>query len=69
MLTYKGYTAEIREDVDAGIFHGQVLNIKDVVTFEGRTPEEAQLEFYRSVDAYLTFCQEIGQEPNQPTPE
>lgn len=67
MLTYKGYTAAIEEDVEIGIFLGQVLNIEDVVTFAGRTPEELRAKFHKSIDTYLTFCQETGQEPDRST--
>jgi len=66
MLTYKSYTAEIDVDVDAGMLRGQVLDIKDVVTFEGKTVEEAKQDFHRSVDDYLKFCEELGQKPDKP---
>ncbi|NET36196.1 MAG: type II toxin-antitoxin system HicB family antitoxin [Cyanothece sp. SIO1E1] len=66
MLSYKGYTAEIKVDVNAGILTGRVLDIKDTVTFQGRTVEEATQEFHMSVDAYLMFCQELGQKPDRP---
>ncbi len=66
MLTYKSYTAELNVDVDAGLLRGQVLDIKDVVTFEGKTVEEAAQDFHRSVDEYLAFCKELGQKPDKP---
>lgn len=66
LLTYKGYTADIRVDIESKILCGQVLDIKDLVTFEGKTVEEAEREFHKSVDAYLEFCKELGQEPNKP---
>ncbi len=45
MMNYKGYTATIEVDVDAGILFGQVLDINDVITFKGKTVEEARQEF------------------------
>lgn len=66
MLMYKGYTAEVKLDVALGLLHGRVCNLHDVITFEGKTSEEVELEFQKSVEAYLSFCQEIGQEPEQP---
>ena len=37
MMTYKGYSANLEVDVEAGIIFGQVLDINDVVTFIGKT--------------------------------
>jgi predicted HicB family RNase H-like nuclease len=36
------------------------------VTFKARTIEEARQEFQTSIDDYLEFCQELGQEPDKP---
>ena len=66
MMTYKGYTASVEVDADAGILFGRVLDIKDVITFKAKTVDEAREEFYKSVDDYLTFCQELGEEPDKP---
>ena len=65
MMTYKGYTASIEVDVEAGILFGRVLDINDVVTFKGKTVEEALKEFHNSVDDYLAFCKELAEEPNR----
>lgn len=66
MLTYKGYTAHIKIDPEAETICGQVVDIKDVVTFEGKTVKEAKREFYKSIDTYLAFCEELGQKPDKP---
>jgi predicted HicB family RNase H-like nuclease len=42
MLNYKGYTASIEVDVEAGILFGRVLDINDVITFKAKTVEEAR---------------------------
>ena len=66
MLTYKGYSGQLDIDTEAGILFGQVLDIRDVVTFQGKTVEEAVQAFHDSVDDYLEFCQDRGEEPNKP---
>lgn len=53
MLTYKGYTGRVEHDPEAGVFHGRVLDLRDVVTFEGRNAEEVERAFRDSVDDYL----------------
>ncbi len=40
MMEYKGYTATVWFDDQADLFHGEVLNIRDVVTFQGKTVKE-----------------------------
>ena len=35
MMEYKGYYAKVEFDDDANIFHGEVINLRDVVTFQG----------------------------------
>jgi predicted HicB family RNase H-like nuclease len=46
--------------------HGEVINLRDVVTFEGETVEEVQLAFRESVEDYLEFCAQRGEEPEKP---
>lgn len=66
MFTYKGYTAQIEIDPDANILCGRVLDIKDVITFKGKTVEDARQAFQASVDDYLEWCEELGEEPDKP---
>lgn len=58
MMKYKGYTGHVEYDDEAKIFHGEVLGIKDVVTFQGTTVDEIEQAFKDSVDDYLAFCKE-----------
>ncbi|NEX14467.1 MAG: toxin-antitoxin system HicB family antitoxin [Prosthecochloris sp.] len=66
MLTYKGYNGHVEYDDEAGIFHGEVLDARDVVTFQGTTVSEIETAFRESVDEYLAFCNERGEEPDKP---
>lgn len=66
MLKYKGYTGRFEFDDEAGIFHGEVLELKDVITFQGKTVREIERSFRDSVDDYLAFCEERGEEPDKP---
>ncbi|HAC15526.1 MAG TPA: hypothetical protein DCE78_06220 [Bacteroidetes bacterium] len=58
MLEYKGYHGKVEFDEKEGIYHGEVLNIRDVVTFQSKTEDEIQKAFEESVDDYLEFIQE-----------
>ncbi len=66
LLEYKGYQGTVHFDADAGILHGEVLHLRDVVTFQGSTVKEVSQAFRESVDDYLEFCQERGEEPDKP---
>jgi predicted HicB family RNase H-like nuclease len=66
VLAYKGYIGRVAFDNDEGIFHGEVINMRDVVTFQGSSVEELRQAFVDSVDDYLDFCKELGQKPEKP---
>lgn len=54
---YKGYCGQAEYRADDGGFHGRVLGIVDVVTFEGADVPSIRRAFIESVDDYLTFCE------------
>jgi predicted HicB family RNase H-like nuclease len=66
MMEYKGYVGIVEYDDDAKLFHGDVINTRDVITFQGTTVEEIERAFKDSVDDYLTWCGEEGAEPERP---
>lgn len=63
MMTHKGYSGSVKFDADSDIFHGEVVGLLDVVTFQGTTVEELKTAFQESVDDYLEFCQQRGEHP------
>ena len=66
MLNYKSYTGHVEFDDEAGLFHGEVLDTRDVITFQGRSVDEIEAAFRESIDDYLAFCAERGEEPDKP---
>ncbi len=66
MMEYKGYMGRVEFDDEAGIFHGEVVNTRDVVTFQGQSVKELKKAFRDSVDDYLAFCAQRGEEPDKP---
>ncbi len=65
-MKYKGYEGSITFDEDAEIFHGEVINTKDVITFQGQSVKELKKAFKDSIDDYLDFCQKKGEKPEKP---
>ena len=66
MMEYKGYIGKVEIDDEAGILHGEVINIRDVITFEGTSVDEIHKAFRESVDDYLEFCTQRGEAPEKP---
>lgn len=60
------YEAVVEYDDAAALFHGEVINLTDVITFQGRSVEELRQAFADSVADYLDFCRTRGEEPEQP---
>jgi predicted HicB family RNase H-like nuclease len=66
MLKYKGYTGRVEYDDKAKIFHGEIIDTKDVITFQGTSVDEIEKAFRESIDDYLAFCQERSEKPDKP---
>ncbi len=66
MMGHKGYYAgKVTFDEDAGIFHGEVVGTRDVITFQGKSAAQLKKAFKDSVNDYLAFCSERGREPEK----
>lgn len=66
IMHHKGYEAVIDFDEEAEIFHGEVVNMRDVITFQGASAAELKQAFADSMDDYLAFCAERGEQPEKP---
>lgn len=66
MMEYKGYIGKVEFDDEAGIFHGEIINTRDVITFQGQSVSELTTAFHDSVDEYLAFCRQRGEAPDKP---
>lgn len=66
MMEYKGYIGKAEFDDESDVFYGEVINLRDVITFEGRSVAELRQAFQESIDDYLAFCAERGEQPDKP---
>ena len=66
MLIHKSYIGHVEFDDEAEIFYGEVINTRDVITFQGSTVTEIKKAFKESIDDYLAFCKERNEEPEKP---
>ena len=66
ILTYKGYSAQIEVEPDTKVLSGRVLDLRDVIVFEGDTVTDVEEQFHLSVDDYLAQCAESNRAPEKP---
>ena len=66
MMEYKGYMAKVVFEPEGKVFFGRVLNICDVLTFEGTSVKALEKEFHATVDDYLEMCAERSEKPDRP---
>lgn len=65
-MKYKGYHGHVVYDEEAKLFHGEVVGLKDVITFQGTSVDELEQAFKDSVDDYLAFCKKLNRAPEKP---
>lgn len=65
-MEYKGYIGNVFFDDKAKIFHGDVINTRDVITFQGKSVMELEKAFRESIDDYIGWCGEEGVNPEKP---
>lgn len=65
MMNYKGYVGHVEYDNEVKIFHGEVIGLNDIITFQGKSVEELEEAFKTSVDDYLNWCKERDEKPEK----
>jgi predicted HicB family RNase H-like nuclease len=65
-MKYKGYNGKVEFDDEAGVFYGEIIGLRDVVTFKGTSVKELQKSFKESIDDYLAFCERMNRTPDIP---
>ena len=65
-LVYKNYTASVCFSEEDAVFHGKVVGIKSLISFEGDSVSSIIDDFHKAVDEYLLFCTAKGKEPEKP---
>ena len=67
-LHYKDYVGNIEFSEADGVFHGKVVGIRSLISFEGNSVNTIVKDFHNAVDEYLEFCAETGKQPEKPKP-
>ncbi len=56
-LNYKNYTGSAQWSEEDKRYHGKLLNISDLIMYEGTDLEELEDYFKEAVDDYIDTCQ------------
>ena len=64
-LHYKGYIGSVEFSEEDAVFHGKVVGIKPLISFEGDSVTAITNDFQNAVDEYLEFCSTNGKTPEK----
>ncbi|HZY77908.1 MAG TPA: type II toxin-antitoxin system HicB family antitoxin [Cyclobacteriaceae bacterium] len=64
-LTYKDFEGTVEFSREDMVFHGKVLGINGLVTFEGDSVKQLTKAFHESVDDYLKTCRKLKVNPEK----
>jgi len=65
LMTHKGYSGNAEFSLSDKVFHGKILAINDLVTYEAENVNDLLAAFKEAVEDYLETCLELGKEPNK----
>lgn len=65
MVNHGGHRAAIKYDAEAGVFHGEVMDTRDVITFQSASAAQLRGAFEDSVDEYLKVCAKRDRNPDR----
>lgn len=65
-LHYKDYIGSVEFSEEDAVFHGKVVGIKSLISFEGDSVNSIVEDFHNAVDEYLDFCTQTGKQPEKP---
>lgn len=60
IMEYEGYEAEINYSAEDNIFIGHILDLGDVVVFEGKSIAQLNRAFKTTVKDYEDLCERLG---------
>ena len=66
IIKWGGYSGYYSYDEESDLYHGEVLGIDDVVTFQGKSPLDLKQAMHDSILEYLNVCKTVGKEPEKP---
>jgi len=66
MMSYRDYIGSVEYSDADETFHGRLMFIRALVTYEGDDVKTLKKAFYEAVDDYLGWCKKSGKLPEKP---
>ena len=65
-IQYKNYIGTVEWTDEDGVFHGKVLGIRGLISYQGKDINSLKKDFCDSIDDYLSYCEAKGIKPQEP---
>lgn len=66
LLSYKNYYGTVEYSKEDNCLFGKVVGIRSLLSYEGNSVNELEMDFQNVLDEYLEDCKERGIEPEHP---
>jgi len=66
LLEYNGYLGTVEFALEGNVFHGKVIGIDGLISYEGKNLESLRQDFEEAIDDYFTMCKDNDIELQKP---
>ena len=66
LLEYKDYLGTVEYALEGNVFHGKVIGIDGLISYEGKDLDGLRQDFIGAIDDYLSMCVDEGIAPQKP---
>lgn len=60
LMEYRGFKAKVQYSADDEVFFGRLMDINDIVIFEGKTVRELKRAMKEAVEFHIEVCEKTG---------
>lgn len=57
-MEYKGYLGSVEFSEEEAVFFGKIMNIRSLISYEGKNVMEPSEQFREAVDEYSSICEQ-----------
>ena len=57
-MEYKGYLGSVEFSEEEAVFFGKIMNIRSLISYEGKNVMELPEQFREAVDEYSSICEQ-----------
>ena len=57
-MEYRGYLGSVEFSEEEAVFFGKIMNIRSLISYEGKNVMELSEQFREAVDEYSSICEQ-----------